>query len=84
MVVPRIPKQVPRMDPRMDQFLFFSLPVVDGGAENTQAGAEDGPVLKSSPYLLLMVVPRIPKQVPRIEPRMDQYLVFSACARSFS
>ncbi len=42
MVVPRIPKQVPRMDLRMDQYLVFSLPVVDGGAEDTQAGAEDG------------------------------------------
>ncbi len=33
----------------MDQYLVFSLPVVDGGAEDTQAGAkdgaEDGPVL---------------------------------------
>jgi hypothetical protein len=41
MVVPRITKQVPRID----QYLVFSLPVVDGGAKDTQAGGEDGPVL---------------------------------------
>ncbi len=34
-----MPKQVPRME----QYLVFSLPVVDGGAEDAQAGAEDGP-----------------------------------------
>ncbi len=26
----------------MNQYLVFSLPVVDGGAQDTQAGAEDG------------------------------------------
>ena len=34
--------------------------------------------------LLLMVVPTMPMQAPRIEPSTDQYFVFSACARSFS
>jgi hypothetical protein len=37
-VVPKITKKVPRMN----QYLVFSLPVVDGGAQDTQAGAEDG------------------------------------------
>ena len=32
-------------------------------------------------HLLLMVVPRIPIQVPMIDPRTDQYLVFSAYRR---
>ena len=34
--------------------------------------------------LLLMVVPTMPMQAPMTEPMTDQYLVFSACALSFS
>ena len=40
--------------------------------------------LMSPWHLLMMVVPTIPIQVPMIEPIIDQYLVFSAWARSFS
>ncbi len=49
MVVRGIPKQVPRME----QYLVFFSPVVDGGAEDTQAGAEDGP--EDGPVLGLLL-----------------------------